>query len=512
MSDDFRVLDDRSHVLARTNVYLGSTTAESFSGIINYTYQEKTLVPALVKMIEEIYQNSVDEFIRTDGEFANKIDITFSETLTGPLITVKDNGRGIPQDVINGKPRPVLAWTELRAGSNFDDSKRVGAGTNGMGAALTNIFSTSFVGTTSNGVNKLVVTCSDNMLNLSFKSSKTNQQGTTVEFIPDLARFNLTEISQDLIDVIRDRIENLAICYKGIQFTFNGEKIKFKSLRDIAKKFSDHTIILDEENTSLVIAPSGADEEFRSLSYVNGLNVKNGGAHIDFILSKIIESVRLVVKKKYKFEVLPNQVKQHLLIAVWMSKFPALRFDSQSKERVTNTAAEVAAFFGDIDFAAIAKKVLNTPEIIDPIVEAQVRKAEAARAAELKRLNKDTDKANLRKIGKFTDATNKDNRAECMLMICEGLSASNSILSARTEMIGCYPLKGKPINAMAADLKDLLANKEFADLLSITGLKIGHSVITDQMYEIELDAVKYLAFAGDKIVHNGTTIAVDSLI
>jgi DNA gyrase/topoisomerase IV subunit B len=81
--EEFKVLTDREHVLARTNVYLGSTTAETVSGIINYTYQEKTLVPALVKMIEEIYQNSVDEFIRTEGKFANKIDITFGKNLTG---------------------------------------------------------------------------------------------------------------------------------------------------------------------------------------------------------------------------------------------------------------------------------------------------------------------------------------------------------------------------------------------------------------------------------------------
>jgi hypothetical protein len=102
------------------------------------------------------------------------------------------------------------------------------------------------------------------------------------------------------------------------------------------------------------------------------------------------------------------------------SDFKNLRFDSQSKERCTNTVAEVTQFFGDIDFDAIAKKVINTPEIIEPIVEAQIRKKEALEAAELRKKNKDVDKANLRKISKFTDATQKENRDQCILFVAEG--------------------------------------------------------------------------------------------
>ena len=144
MTEEFKVLDDRSHVLHRPGVYLGSVVLEQHSGIINYQYQTVDIVPALMKMIEEITQNSIDEHIRTDGKFATEIKVSVTSNLTGTEIIVQDNGRGIPLTELGGKPRPVLAWTELRAGSNFDDSKRVTAGTNGMGAALTNIFSTSF--------------------------------------------------------------------------------------------------------------------------------------------------------------------------------------------------------------------------------------------------------------------------------------------------------------------------------------------------------------------------------
>jgi DNA gyrase/topoisomerase IV subunit B len=157
MSEDFKVLTDREHVLKRAGVYVGSTTLEPISGIINYAYQTKNIVPALIKCVEEIFQNSIDEYIRTEGKFATKISLDIDNTLDGVEITVADTGRGIPLDKIGDSYRPVLAWTELRAGSNFDDSKRTGAGTNGMGAALVNIFSKSFIGTSCDGKNKRIL-------------------------------------------------------------------------------------------------------------------------------------------------------------------------------------------------------------------------------------------------------------------------------------------------------------------------------------------------------------------
>ena len=470
---DFKVLSDREHTLMRPGIYLGSTTAEDVSGIINFQYSTKKVVPALIKMIEEIYQNSVDEHIRTEGKYADKIDVSFGYSLEGDEISVTDNGRGIPQELIDGVARPVLAWTTLRAGSNFDDSKRVGAGTNGMGAALTNIFSKQFVGKTCDGKTLMVVECSDNMNNIKSWTSKEKSNGTSVSFIPDLERFGMTSLDADHVDLIRDRIENLAICYKTIQFSFNTKPIKFKTLKDVAKRFSDDALVFDHGNISLIIAPSGVDEEFRCLSYVNGINIKNGGSHVDYVMNKITDAIRTMVKKKMKIDVLPNQIKQHLLLASWASGFKNLRFDSQSKERITNTVAEVSEFFKDVDFEVIAKKVLASEAIIEPIVSAQLRKKEALEAAELAKKNKEIDKGNLRKIVKFTDASEQTKRRDCMLMICEGDSANSSILSARTSLIGSYPLRGKPINVMGATLKELMENKEFSDILKVTGLKIG---------------------------------------
>lgn len=457
-------------------MYLGSVQSEPQSGIINYQYQSKDVVPALIKMIEEPLQNAVDEWVRTNGQHANKISIDIKNTIDGPEVTISDNGRGIPVELIGDAYRPTLAWTALRAGSNFDDSKRVGAGQNGVGVSLTNIFSQSFIGITDDGKKRCIVTCSDNMTDIDVILTSSFKQGTSVAFIPDLKRFGLTDFTQDHIDVILDRLTNLAIMYPTIEFSFNGTILKFKNIKQIAKNFHANAIALEQDNISMVFAPAGTDEEFRCLSYVNGIYIKNGGSHVDYVINRVVETLREAIQKKHKINVLPNQIKQHLLFASWINGFKNLKFDSQSKERITNSQAEVSTILGHIDYEKIAKSILNTADIVDPMIAAILYKKELADKIALAKANKDADKTNLRKISKFTDASNKTDRKNCLLAICEGDSAGNAVLSARTDMIGCYPLKGKPINVMGATAKELLANKEFVELMLVTGLKIGQKV------------------------------------
>ena len=126
--EEFKVLSDREHVLARSGMYIGSVVPEELSGIIDFKFQTKKISPGLIKIVEEIYQNAIDEHIRTNGEFATKIEVAIeNHPIEGTSVTISDNGRGIPIEKHVGEYRPVLAWTTLRAGSNFDDSKRITA-------------------------------------------------------------------------------------------------------------------------------------------------------------------------------------------------------------------------------------------------------------------------------------------------------------------------------------------------------------------------------------------------
>ena len=472
---------------------------------IHYKYQSVAIVPALLKMIEEVTQNSIDEHIRTAGAFATDIRITVKSKTGATEISVSDNGRGIPLNTVGDKPRPVLAWTELRAGSNFDDSKRTTAGTNGMGAALTNIFSSSFIGETCDGARKLTLKCSDNMQSVDWKIGSGTTRGTTVTFIPDLTRFGLSEFTADHVTVLHDRLINLAISYPQITFRFNGEKLHFRNIKAVAKQFHPDAVSVESDNYGLVFAPAGADEEFRCITYVNGIYVKNGGSHVDYILNKIIENLRTHIKKRHKIDVLPNQIKQHLLIGAWCRNFNALRFDSQTKERITNSVAEVSAYFGEIDLDKISKQILATPAIIDPMIAAILYKKEMAEKLALAKKQKSATKV---RVVNHIAATDPDpeNRS---LLLTEGMC-----IEENTQIFtlgGSKPIK----NVEIGDYVLTHANK-FKRVLSKSfalksGIRVNGIIYSEQhrlfVYDtvrlkFDFIAVKDLKRGVHKLIHN----------
>ena len=415
---DFQILSEKIHCLKRPAMYIGSISEENISGIINFKYQTKSVIPGLVKIIEEIYQNAVDESIRTNFKYGTNITIDIkNDGLFGWYCEISDNGRGIPLNQVDGIYQAELCWTRARAGSNFGkDEDRITIGTNGLGSFLTNVYSTKFVGISGNGEEQVVVTCSNNCDNVHSVLEKSKKRGTTVKFYPDLSFFNTNEISEDIINIIKDRLYNLAICYPELKIKFNGELLVIKDSKHLSKLVSDNAISLDSKNYNIVITNSGDDEEFRHLSYFNGIAIKNGGSHIDYIISGICEELIPLIKRKWKITVLPNQIKQHLLICFWVRSFPNPRFDSQSKERITNTNGEIKTFF-DIDFSKLVKKIMLEDSIIMPMIESILRKKEAQdkRAATLA-----LKKTQKKKIVNHIEATDK-NPENSMLYITEGL-------------------------------------------------------------------------------------------
>jgi DNA topoisomerase-2 len=220
------------------------------------------------------------------------------------------------------------------------------------------------------------------------------------------------------------------------------------------------------------IAVSRSDSGFQHVSFVNGTETLIGGNHINYVADQIVGKLREFFNKKHKVDVKPSDIRNHLQLFIDATIIRP-RYSSQTKEDLITEVKNFGTSF-EIPDKTISKILKSS--VIQSILDWVQAKEAANKAAELRRLNKDLDKTNLRKITKFTDASNKTNRAECMLMLCEGDSAANSVLSARTEMIGCYALKGKPINALGATTKDIMANKEFVDMMSVLGLKIGQPV------------------------------------
>ena len=94
--EEFKILSPRLHVRSRIGMYLGSSSIELKERFVLGKWLAVGYVPALLKMIDEIIDNAVDEAIRTQFEYANRIDVSIDEE----TVTISDNGRGIPQDTV----------------------------------------------------------------------------------------------------------------------------------------------------------------------------------------------------------------------------------------------------------------------------------------------------------------------------------------------------------------------------------------------------------------------------
>lgn len=219
-------LSEIEHVLKRSARYLGAinkTKVERFylkDTKIQFGFVE--YVPALLKLIREVLDNSIDEAIRTNFKYANKIKIKISNK----QITIEDNGRGIPvveaEDSKGNKldkTMPELAWTELRAGSNFDDEDdNATAGQNGEGASLTNIWSNKFIGETCDGTNYIKVHCTNNLSNIETSTKKMKKQFTRVTFEPDLKRLGIETIDEVYVDLLEFDLMFIRETFKQIKF------------------------------------------------------------------------------------------------------------------------------------------------------------------------------------------------------------------------------------------------------------------------------------------------------
>ena len=481
VEEKFKKLDEISHVLLRPGRYIGSInphtsitwvvkTNEASSSEVAMAQEEITWCPALLKIFDEIVSNSVDFSKTVEGKHVSTVKVEIDKA-TGELSVYDDGGIIVKKHSEYDQYVPEMIF-ELRSGSNFDDEDdSVLTGQNGEGAALTSIFSKSFNVETCDGKKKFVQTHLENSRKKTEpKISDSTKHYTKITFTPDYEKFGLTGLDDGNYKRLVKRVYDIAGCNSNLKVYLNGERIHVKSFEDYVKLYTDDFVF--EENEKWKVGVAHSDDGFQHVSFVNGTETLIGGNHINYVSDQITERLREHFKKKHKVEVKPSDIRQHLLLFIDATIIRP-RYSSQTKEDLITEKKDFGTSFEVTD--KMVNKLIKSP-VIQSVLDWVTAKEQAALAAEQRKKNKELDKTNLRKITKFTDATEKEKRNECMLFICEGESASNAILSARTSLIGCYPLKGKPINAMGTDIKKLMENKEFIDLLAITGLKIGQKV------------------------------------
>ena len=475
-------LSEREHMLLRPGQYIGATTLTTIPTFIfnedtnKFEYSHASYVPALLKIISEIIDNALDEAVRTDFKYANKINIEISDT----TVKVSDNGRGIPLDVDqnSGISQLELALAYPRAGTNFNDDERNSIGMNGIGSYATNVMSTKFKAISITGKAKGVLTCSDNLnkRKCSISSYISDKIGTTVEFEPDMSRFEVDKIDDTHKNLVYQRILFLSISYPEITFKFNGKIIRFKNAKNFLSSFNDNFAQISTEKYLIGIVPNSSDD-FNSKSIVNGADCINGGNHIDYIHSELIGRIKAKLEKKYP-NIKPGDIKNKLTYVVTIREFKSPLFDSQTKEKFTSNISDIKAFFGDIDWDKLVNQIVKTPELIDPIIETFKIREELKSRQALNKLNKSTAK-NF-KCEKFLPAT----KNQKFIFICEGLSASSGLSASLGRAdIGYFASRGKPLNAYDASFSDLLKNEELSNIIKILNLDVTNKKEQNLTYE-----------------------------
>jgi len=473
MSDllKYKKLSDVEHVLLRPGMYVGSIKhkTEDIPVLVEGKFETRSITynPAFLKIFDEIVSNSVDEHRRNPKKL-NQLDVMVNPEKGA--ILVRDNG-GI---VVERHPEhdewiPELIFSNLKAGSNFDDSEeRLVAGTNGVGSTLTNIFSKAFRVKTCDGKREFSQQFVNNMTDkqeAQVTPAKSKSGYTEIAFMPDFERFEMTTIDQDHMRMLEKRVIDLAACNPKLKVSFNGKDHTFTSFEDYCKLYTPDVIYVEGPRWKVGISHSNGS--MQQVSFVNSVETHDGGTHVDYVTNQIVTHIRELIKKKHKIEIRPQEIKNHMFLFV-QSDIVNPIFSSQTKEKLITEPKQFGSTF---EFTPqIIKKIL-TSEIVERILDWAQQKAIAEEKKELRQLNKTLGRS---KILKLIDAKESSKRNECSLAIFEGDSASSAFRKYRDPRTqGAFPLRGKFINVSDLSPLKVVKNKEVTALLSAVGLKLG---------------------------------------
>lgn len=476
IESQYRVLSDVEHIRLRPQMYAGSTEPESKEIFVFQNKQmrkaEVKVIPAFVKIVDEILDNSVDAHKR-NPEKLNCLTVTFNDT----TITVEDNG-GIPVELHTeyNMYAPELIFGQLRSGSNYNDAEdQMLAGTHGLGAKISNILSKQFIVETCDGKKSFVQKFSNGMTERTEPViKKSTKNYTKITFTPDYEFFKMPGLTEDHKNKILRRLIDISGTNPALKVICNGEEININDFKEYVNLYAEDVIYEDYGDWKIGVSASSG---FQQTSFVNSVETYMGGTHVEYVANQIITALRDYVKKKFKIEVKPSDIKSqfHLFISCNINR---PKFSSQTKE---NMVSAVSTYGSSVTISEKFLKKLVASEVVQKILDWAAAKKAAADAEELRKAGKSITKAKPKAVDKFDDAVERNDRLSCTLFLAEGLSAKNSVISARgkNKLIGCYALKGKIMNVDGVAPTKVLANNEIVDILTITGLQLGERVQTD---------------------------------
>lgn len=515
IEETYQKLSQLDHVLLRPDTYIGSTEKQQQQLWVHdgerMVLKNVTVAPGLYKIFDEILVNAADNKVRDPTMNTLKVEIDevcihlyvgavsfilLFDVLVGNIyvciqesmeIKVLNNGAGVPVEVhkTEGIYVPELIFGNLLTSSNYNDKeKKVTGGRNGYGAKLANIFSTKFVVETCDGKRKkrYKQVFEKNMTVKNppqIKECKASDNWTCITFRPDLERFGMEELEQDIVSLMRKRVYDMAgILGKGVKVSFNGERLPVKDFQSYVDMYLGPrkgegavSRVYERFGDRWEVCIAASDGQFSQVSFANAICTSKGGTHVNYIADQAVKYLCETLSKKHKQAgVKPFMVKNYLWVFVnCLVENPA--FDSQTKDTLTLRAS---AFGSKCQLTDAFLKKLNGCGITDAILSFANFKAN-------KELKKGDGAKRQRLLGipKLDDANDAGGRnsKECTLILTEGDSAKSLAISGLSvvgrDRYGVFPLRGKLLNVRDASASQITGNAEINNIKQILGLQHG---------------------------------------
>ena len=475
---NIQVLKGLEAVRKRPGMYIGSTGPDG-----------------LHHLVYEVVDNSIDEAMQ------GQCDSIFVTLEKDDIVRVEDNGRGIPVDIhpTEGISALELVLTRLHAGGKFDKgSYKVSGGLHGVGVSCVNALSDwmeavvcregkKYVQKYERGTPVTPVT----------ESGSTEKRGTTIRWKADSTIF--TETTQYSFDVLANRLRELAFLNSGITIVLRDERsetpkesvFKFEGgINHFVKYIDEKKNVVPEEPVHIYGEKDDIITEIslhyndgyaeNILSFVNDINTKEGGSHLDGfkialtrVMNDFLEKYPKIQKRLDKEEKLTGEDVRSGLTAVISMKVPEPQFEGQTKTKLGNT--EVRTIVDSLVKEKLTLYFEQNPKIIEIILEKCVSEA-SARIAAKKAKDASRKKSLSDSFGlpeKLSDCSLKDPE-QCEVYIVEGDSAGGSAKKGRdpkTQAI--LPLWGKMLNVEKVRPEKVVNNDKLEPVIATLGTGFG---------------------------------------
>ncbi len=476
-SSDIQVLEGLEAVRKRPGMYIGTTGSKG-----------------LHHLVWEIVDNSVDEAL---AGYCDDIEITIEKN---NVITIKDDGRGIPIDVHpkTGVSTVETVYTVLHAGGKFGGGGyKVSGGLHGVGASVVNALSLYL---------EVTVYKNGKIYFQRFKNGgkpedalkvigecDIERTGTTVSFKADPTIFE--ETTEYDYEILKNRTRELAFLNKGLRFILSDERedgkkeifiyeggiSEYVSLLNKNKEPIHKDIIYfeeSEEDTKIDIAMQYTDIYTENIySFVNNINTYEGGTHDEGVKRALTRIINNYAKSngylKQNDEALIGEDVREGLTMIISVKHPNPQFEGQTKTKLGNI--EVRKISDSIFSKGLERYLLENPDearkIMDKVFSAARARMAAKKARELTRRKGLLDISN--QWEKLTDCSSKDPTIS-EIFIVEGRSAEGPAKQGRdSKTQAVIPIRGKILNVEKSRLDRILGNEEIRNLITAFGTGIG---------------------------------------